>query len=235
MPTTRESLEAALAADPENVALHSAYADLLIEEGDPRGEYIRLELILEDDGLTEGERKESMRRAKEILHAHKRKWLGPILKDNVKVSWIRGWIDALIISHVRESDIVKILRCPTIRLLRFVHLHSGRLYSEHIIRNLAPIPFRNLRLDHFQRFGDRLIELLLENNVVDRLESLALNDCSITDEGAICLSGSSQIHKLKSLSLEYNFLTPIGVAALAEVGFVVGKQRDNPGWNADAD
>ena len=31
MGTTREALEAALAAEPESVALHSAYADLLIE------------------------------------------------------------------------------------------------------------------------------------------------------------------------------------------------------------
>ena len=144
MRTTREVLEAALAAEPESVALHSAYADLLIEEGDPRGEYIRLELALEDEVLTEGERKELKRRAEEILLVHERGWLGPILKVDVKVSWIRGWIDALDVSRVRESDLAKIIRCPTLRLLRFVHLHGGKQYSERMIRNLAPIPFREL-------------------------------------------------------------------------------------------
>ena len=75
--------------------------------------------------------------------------------------------------------------------------------------------------------------MLLETNVVNRLESLALNDCSLTDDGATLLARSSQIRKMKSLSLDYNFLSPIGVAALAEIGFAIGRQRDNPSWEAD--
>ena len=36
---TREALEAAIAADFGDVAVHSAYADYLQEQGDPAGSY----------------------------------------------------------------------------------------------------------------------------------------------------------------------------------------------------
>ena len=44
----RAALELALAANPDDFATHAAYADLLTEQGDPRGDYVRLQLALED-------------------------------------------------------------------------------------------------------------------------------------------------------------------------------------------
>src|SRR5215510_1694290 len=38
------SLEAALVENPDDLAAHSAYADYLAEQGDPRGELIQLQL-----------------------------------------------------------------------------------------------------------------------------------------------------------------------------------------------
>src|SRR5262245_31263738 len=46
----QRSLEAALAEDPGDVAAHSAYADYLQEQGDPRGEFIQVQLALEEPG-----------------------------------------------------------------------------------------------------------------------------------------------------------------------------------------
>ena len=44
----REMLEEAIAANFDDLAAHSAYADFLMEEGDPRGEFIQLHLALEN-------------------------------------------------------------------------------------------------------------------------------------------------------------------------------------------
>src|SRR5262249_54958968 len=56
----RRALEEALAADPEDVATHAAYADLLMERGDPldaaRGELVRVQLALEDPACPPEER-----------------------------------------------------------------------------------------------------------------------------------------------------------------------------------
>ena len=75
---TREVLEAALADDPDDLAAHAAYADLLIEQGDPRGEFVRVQLALEDESLPAKERKKLQKREKELLAAHERAWLGEL-------------------------------------------------------------------------------------------------------------------------------------------------------------
>src|SRR4051794_40635856 len=51
-----EALEAELAANPDDLATHMAYADYLQEQGDPRGEFIRVQLALEDPAKPPAER-----------------------------------------------------------------------------------------------------------------------------------------------------------------------------------
>src|SRR4051812_30092601 len=44
----QRALEEAVLSKPDDLAAHSAYADLLMEQGDPRGEFIQAQLALED-------------------------------------------------------------------------------------------------------------------------------------------------------------------------------------------
>lgn len=112
MSTTREALEAALAANPDDVAAHSAYADLLIEAGDPRGEYIRLQLALEDRNQPTDRLRAMEQEAFALRREHEAEWLGPLAEfvlpkrgpsvgamvaDNVEVTWRRGWVHRLTI------------------------------------------------------------------------------------------------------------------------------------------
>jgi uncharacterized protein (TIGR02996 family) len=124
----REALEAALVADPDDVAAHMAYADHLQELGDPRGEFIQVQLALEDEGRPAAERKKLQKREKELLKAHEREWLGelaPILLDYpgtedwrlglygqerfAEFQFRRGWLDRLYLNY---------LSLPTGRALR---------------------------------------------------------------------------------------------------------------------
>jgi uncharacterized protein (TIGR02996 family) len=75
---TREALEAALAAEPDDLASHMAYADFLTEQGDPRGEFIAVQLALEDPTCPPGERKKLRQREKALLQNHEREWLGEL-------------------------------------------------------------------------------------------------------------------------------------------------------------
>jgi uncharacterized protein (TIGR02996 family) len=77
-PSLREALEAALAEDPDDLAAHMAYADHLQEEGDPRGEFIRVQLALEDESVPAAQRKRLRQRERELLDAHEREWLGEL-------------------------------------------------------------------------------------------------------------------------------------------------------------
>src|SRR5215207_9293521 len=74
----RDAMEAALHDDPDDLATHRAYADLLCEEGDPRGEFIQVQLALEDESLSPEQRQRLRAREAALLAAHEREWLGEL-------------------------------------------------------------------------------------------------------------------------------------------------------------
>jgi len=74
----REVLEAAVVAHPEDRAAHAALADFLLEQGDPKGEFIRVQLALEDESLKPADRKKLKEKEAALLKAHQPEWLGPL-------------------------------------------------------------------------------------------------------------------------------------------------------------
>ena len=78
--STESDLEVAIQADPNNLVLRHAYADFLIEGGNPRGEFIRLQLMLKDENLPDSQRVEYESQSREILNMHQREWLGPLAR-----------------------------------------------------------------------------------------------------------------------------------------------------------
>lgn len=80
----RESFEASLIASPDDVANYSVYADWLLEQSDPRGEFMQIQIALEDESKSVEERKKLAGREQELLKAHEREWLAdlaPFLLD----------------------------------------------------------------------------------------------------------------------------------------------------------
>src|SRR5215475_222967 len=99
----RAALEAALADDPDDLATHAAYADYLMEQGDPRGEFIQVQLSLEDPTRPAKERRRLQQREAELLAQHGRQWLGDLGRFLVgdwsgpdkpyHYQFARGWLD----------------------------------------------------------------------------------------------------------------------------------------------
>jgi uncharacterized protein (TIGR02996 family) len=71
-----EGFEQALAADPHDLASASAYADYLYEQGDPRGEFMQVQIALEDESLEAAARKKLRAREKKQLEKHEKEWVG---------------------------------------------------------------------------------------------------------------------------------------------------------------
>lgn len=141
MMTTREALEAALVADPDDTALHAAYADLLIEEGDPRGEYIRLSLLAEDRNQPASQLRAIDQAMFDLRTRHETEWLGPLarfmdrrqarsvaepMEPNVAVTWRRGWIDAVRIGQLNQDIITAVAECPLTRVLGELSIEQNR-------------------------------------------------------------------------------------------------------------
>src|SRR5207253_4638852 len=79
VPTSlKESLEAALVESPDELANHMAYADYLTEQGDPLGDFVRVQLALEDPTKPADQRKKLQSQEKKLLDAHARTWLGEL-------------------------------------------------------------------------------------------------------------------------------------------------------------
>jgi uncharacterized protein (TIGR02996 family) len=72
----RAALEQALLDNPDDLASYHAYADYLTEQGNPQGEFVRVQLALEDRKVPAAERKKLQAREKALLKAHRDEWVG---------------------------------------------------------------------------------------------------------------------------------------------------------------
>jgi uncharacterized protein (TIGR02996 family) len=129
----QKSLEQALVENPDDLVAHSAYADYLTEQGDPRGEFISIQLALEDAARPAAERKELQQREKDLLKQHARRWLGDLGRFLVgkwsgpdkpyHYQFARGWLDLVRLLVSWEGDVDGVIlaaltRVPEARLLR---------------------------------------------------------------------------------------------------------------------
>lgn len=166
MLSLRDALESALVENPDDLATHYAYADFLQEQGDPRGEFIQLQLALEDAQRNEVERRKVHTRVKELLREHQREWLGTLADDLVPAvdefeqPWMRpshpstehqfarGWLDSLTLRDSADfgrRTVLGPLLCvaPEARLLRKLVLE----YDDGLVETLLDSPFLlNLRV-----------------------------------------------------------------------------------------
>jgi uncharacterized protein (TIGR02996 family) len=133
-PAARQALEAALAADPDDLGAHMAYADWLTEHGDSRGEFIQVQLALEDPRRLARERERLKRREQELRAAHEREWLGSLATYLLDVKDVgrsagpgrtryrhllaRGWLDTLHVERLTVPFARLLAQAPEARLLR---------------------------------------------------------------------------------------------------------------------
>jgi uncharacterized protein (TIGR02996 family) len=171
MLSLRDALESALVENPDDLATHYAYADYLQEQGDPRGEFIQLQLALEDPQRNEAERRQLQARANELLQEHHREWLGNLAEDlllsdealarfwprsiqpPIEHQFARGWLASLVLRDSadfgRQPDLGPLLcLAPEARLLRKLVLE----YDDGLVETLSESPFlRNVRVFHLGR------------------------------------------------------------------------------------
>lgn len=163
MRSLREALESALVENPDDLATHCAYADYLQEHGDPRGEFIQLQLALEDPQRTEAQRRRLQVRADELQQTHQREWLG-VLADELlgntngreedasaterpyEIRFHRGWLDRIIrrADHGCSSHLGFLMcHAPATRLLRSLILE----FDDGVVDQLNQSPYLgNLRV-----------------------------------------------------------------------------------------
>jgi uncharacterized protein (TIGR02996 family) len=143
-PALQEKLEAAIREDPDNPAPFAALADWLIEQGDPRGEFIQVQLALEDQGRSPSERKKLKQREEELLGAHRQEWVGSweglapstgpegraqMEFRSPKCGFVRGLLAVVTIDTLNVQCARALIRSTQTRFVRELYL-GGWAYEE---------------------------------------------------------------------------------------------------------
>jgi uncharacterized protein (TIGR02996 family) len=147
-----EALLAAIAAAPDDDGPRQVYADLLLEAGDPRGEFITLQLA-----RARGKRPgaAAARREKELLAANREAWLGPLRNatEDDGVIFARGFVDTVALGFRhrmgrawRAIDVTAVLDQPVWRTVRRLDLALlDDLERAVFLKHLTPAAFPSLR------------------------------------------------------------------------------------------
>jgi uncharacterized protein (TIGR02996 family) len=125
---TDNVLEKAIAADFDDLAAHAAFADWLTQQGDPRGEFIQVQLALEDPKTPSSDRKELQKRERALLAAHTRQWLGG-MPENVLFHFARGCLEMIRIPSIDVALARLLGKTPQLRFLRRLYI-EGESYQE---------------------------------------------------------------------------------------------------------
>jgi uncharacterized protein (TIGR02996 family) len=128
--TLRDSLEQELVENPDDLASHMAYADYLTDQGDPLGDFIRVQLALEDVGKSSAERNKLKAQEAKLLKEHARIWLGELAqfifdqkkKKNygeleIQYQFHRGWLHTIEAKNYTVEFVRILARAPQLRLL----------------------------------------------------------------------------------------------------------------------
>lgn len=145
----RDSFIAEIMGNPDDAAARLVYSDWLTEQGDPRGEFIQLQI--QRQSLTHGSSAARRLRSRglELLREHENEWIGEISNLVERFEFRRGFV-----SHVKLS------------MQKFLK-DCDHLFSE------APVDSVELRL------GGSRAKKFAECHHVGKLRSINLNKCRI--------------------------------------------------------
>lgn len=210
----------AIRAAPDDLPLRRVYADFLEEQGDPRGEFIRVQCALADLADDDERRPELELRERRLLREYEDQWLQPL---RIGVPWRRprfraGFVEEL--SLTAET----FLQPPARRLFARTPWRGVQLLGT--LRDHAQALGRHKRLATFAVLDleaggleDRDLEAMLARRKLPRLRTLRLGFNHLTDRSFDLLLRGNRLPALKVLDLSHNHLTAIDQGLLVPLSW----------------
>lgn len=198
----RDKLEKRIFEDPSDLQRHQEYAAFLVQQGDPRGELIEVQMALEAKDLARETQLELERQERRLLNQHGRLWLGELAgyvltkgtsavnfrpKPGCRIWFVRGWVNGLQLDELNLKIATVLLKAPEMKLFRRLVLTD-------------PL---NASCDYLHEWG-----------LLDKIKELDLSFGRIGDKGALVLASNKSLRKLDVLDLTGNQITEVGQAAM---------------------
>jgi uncharacterized protein (TIGR02996 family) len=221
----REAFITAIVADPVDDTLRLVFADWLEEQGDPQGEFIRIQVELHLRSLgsrtptaCSGVPSEVLQaRAVELFARHIDAWEKP-LRDlgPMNITWERGLPVKVALPLAQFLE-----RWPTMRALApltRLDLGFNCYHDVEGARHFAASPHLT-NLTHLRLLGNVIGDVgvlyLAASPHLTNLTHLDLRGNDIGDEGVRHLAASPHFKKLTHLGLAFNVISDVGVRHLA--------------------
>jgi uncharacterized protein (TIGR02996 family) len=221
--SSEESFMKAILEAPDDDALRLVYADWLEERGDPRGEFIRIQIARAD---AEGDTRTNhvlLPREKELRGEHGGVWAGPVRDLVSNWEFHRGLLEEVTInarSFIEKGEVVLRL-APFVRRVRLRD-------SADVMPELAASPLL-ARIRDLDLVGDGLddlaAEMLANSEHVGSLHVLRLRMNGLQTDAVRALARSPNLSALVELDLAANDIGDLGLQALCAGGKLPCLQR----------
>ena len=221
--SVEQQLLEAMMADPEDLEVRMVLADWYQEYGDPRGEFIQVQIALDRLPRFHWWRSDIEDRERELLAENRKRWDAPLhrhlsqtaLKGKIhsRRGLVRGWkyrrgfVEHLSIDAATLMDSFD----PFLSLgpLRSLRLWNVRKVLSRLSRWKNLSRFVSLDLRH-NNIGDAGLRSFLKSPNLGRLEELILVDTGLTDQSAEWLISAESPPALKRLVLSQNHFSREG-------------------------
>jgi uncharacterized protein (TIGR02996 family) len=196
-----QSFLQAILANPDDDTLRLIYADWLEERGDPRGEFIRVQIELAGAALTPFRRHNLIVRENELFHTLREALLRPYPGVVAEHRFARGFLDEV------KSD--------------------AEVFLQYAVVYCQFAPLRRLKL----RGAEKVFPQLLQSEYLGRLRSLDLSSNDLADVNIWNLAAAPFLAALHELVLDMNLIGMDGARALASSCHLANLRRLSLGHN----
>ena len=227
-PASARSLLDAIRLAPGDDGPRQVYADWLMEQGDPRGEFIAVQCELTRPDLDQPRRLELEARQVSLWSQYGATWLGPLAADAVTASFERGFLDAVTVLDVDSLEAAQAtLANEPVRALVFSsrrRVDVARVLAWPWLATVRSLEFRSMK-GALVPLGREGLATLASTRKLRGLTSLGFTGQVLGDEGAAQLAASDAFPSLTGFSLTSDALTSTGVEALTKARWFAGLSR----------
>lgn len=219
------ALYAEILRTPDDLGPRRVLGDLLLQRGDPRGEFIQMQCDL--DGKLDWALEE---RCRELLIQHATAWLPDFGTLATRPLFRRGFVEHVSCSAMtfltKGAELVKLAPLRSLTLTGLSRVQD----LERLLATPAIAQIRELEI-HSAKLGKKHCQVLAASPILANLTRLALPGCTIGDHGAAALAGSKHLAQLRELILDQNAIETAGAEALAASTGLASVRHLDLSWN----